>query len=500
MPRKQKIVIIGSGLGGLSCGALLAKHGFAVEVLEQASQPGGCLQCFERKGARFETGMHFVGGAGKGQTLWRLLHHLEIDRSVLLSQLDPEGYDVVSIQGKDYPIANGRQHFVAQLAARFPSAVPDLERYCDLVQSIAAASPIHSLRMDKGDDALLTHYQLRAADEVIAETVGDPLLAAVLGGMLPLYAGERGKTPFATHAFIMDSLSQGAYRITGGSDRVAKALIDTIEHYGGLVRLGCKVTRIICGEDGGAEGVEVNGEERLTAACVISDIHPRRTLDLVQSPRLRPAFRKRIHSLPQTTGCFSVYLHFKEDRVPYLNHNVYSYDVPTPWDCEIYTDDDWPRGFLYMHFCHAPQPRYAQTGVVLARMNFREVERWKGTSTGHRPADYLRFKEAKADRLLASLERRYPGIRSDIAHWYTSTPLTYLDYTGTANGSMYGTAKDVGLGMARRIPCRTRVPRLLQTGQNVIMHGMFGVLIGSLVTCNELFPVPTLLEEISADK
>ena len=71
MPRKQKIVIIGSGLGGLSCGVLLAKRGFAVEVLEQAPQPGGCLQCFERKGARFETGMHFVGGAGKGQTLWR---------------------------------------------------------------------------------------------------------------------------------------------------------------------------------------------------------------------------------------------------------------------------------------------------------------------------------------------------------------------------------------------------------------------------------------------
>ena len=57
----SKVIIIGSGLGGLSTGVLLAKNGYEVIVLEQGSQYGGCLQCFTRRGAKFETGMNFIG-------------------------------------------------------------------------------------------------------------------------------------------------------------------------------------------------------------------------------------------------------------------------------------------------------------------------------------------------------------------------------------------------------------------------------------------------------
>ena len=72
----KKVVIIGSGLGGLTCGVILAKNGYEVTILEQATQVGGCLQCFTRRGVRFETGMHFIGSADKGQTLDRFAHYL----------------------------------------------------------------------------------------------------------------------------------------------------------------------------------------------------------------------------------------------------------------------------------------------------------------------------------------------------------------------------------------------------------------------------------------
>ena len=91
----KRVVIIGSGLGGLSCGVVLAKNGYQVTVLEQGYQVGGCLQCFTRKGVKFETGMHFIGSAAEGQTLHRLMHYLEVDRDVHLSPLAPQGYDVV---------------------------------------------------------------------------------------------------------------------------------------------------------------------------------------------------------------------------------------------------------------------------------------------------------------------------------------------------------------------------------------------------------------------
>ena len=84
----------GSGLGGLSSGVILAKNGYDVTVLEQGNQIGGCLQCFTRHGAKFETGMHFIGSAAPGQTLNKLMKYLEIDEEVTLSQLDTQGYDV----------------------------------------------------------------------------------------------------------------------------------------------------------------------------------------------------------------------------------------------------------------------------------------------------------------------------------------------------------------------------------------------------------------------
>ena len=64
------VIIIGGGLGGLECGFILARHGLNVCVLEQHTQVGGCLQTFRRKGVTFDTGFHYVGGLGEGESLY----------------------------------------------------------------------------------------------------------------------------------------------------------------------------------------------------------------------------------------------------------------------------------------------------------------------------------------------------------------------------------------------------------------------------------------------
>ena len=82
----KKVLIIGGGLGGLFTGALLAKEGCRVEVLEKNSIVGGGLQCFMRHGELFETGMHILGGFDEGGTLYKICSHLGImpSRMVLL--------------------------------------------------------------------------------------------------------------------------------------------------------------------------------------------------------------------------------------------------------------------------------------------------------------------------------------------------------------------------------------------------------------------------------
>ena len=499
---KQQVIIIGSGLGGLSCGVILAKNGYDVTVLEQGAQIGGCLQCFERRGARFETGMHFVGSAGEGQTLDRLLQYLEVRKDIRLSPLDSNGYDVVCIDGQRYRFANGREAFINQMASYFPHQSSDirqqLERYFDLIETVAGASAMHSLKFAGSNAAINMEYQLRSIDEVIGSIITDPLLAKVLAGTLPLYAAERGKTPFATHAFIMDFYNQSAYRIVGGSDRIALSMAHTIGRYGGRVLPGSKVTHIVC-DATRATGVEVNHSTFLPCDIVISDAHPMRTLELTDSKLIRPAFRQRINSIPQTIGGFSVYLDFKERRVPYQNYNFYCYQYGTPWDCERYDETSWPKGYLYMHFPQDDKPEYATTGVILSYMSMDDVREWEHTTVGHRGADYEAFKRRKAERLLLQVEQQFPGLRDSIRHYYTSTPLTYRDYTGAEGGGMYGVAHDIHLGAACRVPHRTKIPNVLQTGQNINSHGILGVLVGTIVTCSELLTAAHIYQQLMGD-
>ena len=472
-------------MGGLSCGVVLAKNGYEVTVLEQGVQMGGCLQCFSRRGARFETGMHFIGSASEGQTLDRLLEYLEVKKDIQLAELDRDGYDVVYIDGKRYRFANGREAFIEQMSSYFPHQHQQLCQYFDLVEKVAGASSLHSLSHVESDVAINTEYQLRSINEVIDSIITDPLLAKVLVGSLPLYAAERDKTPFSTHAFITDFYNQSAYRIVTGSDKIAESMANTIAKYGGRVLTRSKVTKIVC-DDSHAIGVEINNSDFMSCDYVISAAHPMRTLELTDSRLIRPAFRRRINSIPQTVGGFSVYLEFQDDKVPYQNYNFYGYNEGTPWDCEKYDEQSWPKGYLYMHFCHEPQPRYAKTGVIMSYMQMKDVEQWADTKTGHRGAAYEEFKRQKAEKLLASVEQQFPGLRANIKHYYTSTPLTYRDYTGTEGGSMYGIARDIHYGAACRVPHRTKIPNLLQTGQNINSHGILGVTVGTIVTCSAL--------------
>lgn len=491
---KSSVVIIGSGLGGLSCGVILAKNGYHVTVLEKGAQIGGCLQCFRRNGAKFETGMHFIGSAEKGQTLSRLMDYLEIGKDIQLSRLDRSGYDVVALEGGLFRFANGRDGFVSQMSEYFPRQRENIGKYYALVEQVANASSLHSLKYAESDTVVNTKYQMLSINEVIDSIITDPLLAKVLVGNLPLYAAEIGKTPFSTHAFIMDFYNQSAFRIKGGSDAIAFSMKGTIEKYGGKVMTKKSVNKILCNETK-AIGVEVNSEEYIQADYVISDAHPMRTLEMIDSKLIRPAFRNRINSISQTIGGFSVYLEFKENTVPYMNYNFYGYNCDSPWGCEQYDELTWPKGYLYMHFCN-DDSKFAKTGVILSYMQMKDVEQWLGTTVGNRGETYEQFKKTKAEQLITSLEKHFPNIRLGIKKYYTSTPLTYLNYTGTECGSMYGVAKDVKQGAACRVPHKMKIPNVFQTGQNINSHGMLGVLVGTIVTCSEFLSAETIFQQI----
>ena len=480
----QPVIIIGSGLGGLACGILLARKGCAVTILEQNAVSGGCLQRFRRGNAFFDTGMHYIGNTLPGSTLHALFQALGIEEKLPLSPLDPAGYDIVSLHGRRYAFAAGRDAFLWEMLRAFPHEEAALTRYVGLIEKAANAASWQHI----GDDtaaACLAEYSRTSLDDMLKSLTPNARLRDVLAGRLPLIAATRGRTPFLLHALITDFYAHGAGRIIGGGEALRSVLLKRLETLGGTVLTGRRVVEITT-DNKGVTGVITAGGDHHEARIVVSDAAPAATLALVRSPFIRPAFRHRIEALPQTVGCFTLYLVFKPDAVPYLPYNFYSYPCGSPWDCEQYTATNWPRGYLYLQAADSVKQRYAHTAEVLSYLRWEEVERWEHTRVGHRGADYEAFKERHARRLLAAVERDFPGTTAAVSHYYTSTPLTYRDYTATPLGSMYGLAADCRAGIAGRVPVRWRVPGLYQTGQNVNSHGLQGTLIGAMQTCRAI--------------
>ncbi|NLA93662.1 MAG: NAD(P)/FAD-dependent oxidoreductase [Bacteroidales bacterium] len=494
----RKCVIIGAGLGGLSCGAILARHGFEVTVLEQERKVGGCLQTFVREGVKFETGMHFIGSAARGEILDTMLRFIGIRDGLVLHALDRDCYDIINYKGQDFPFRNGREAFVEGLSQYFPGSRDSLAAYIETVYRVSDALSVESFNPERGLDAHDSEWHRRSVNSVIDELIEERDLREVLVGNQPLYAGVRGSTPFALHAFTTSFYNRSAWRIEGGSDRIAALLEKCIIDAGGEVMTRCRAVEIVCNETR-ATGVKYicgGVSQTIEADTVISTAHPSISIGMVKSPLLRPVFRKRIEDMPDTIGVFELYLKFKQGKVPYMNSNRFVYRGGTVWDSECYTNSNWPLSFLYMHQYPQFDANYADAGVILAYMRMDELSRWSDTVTGRRGEEYEEFKRVKAATLIEAASDCLPELKDGLERYWTSTPLTYRDYTGTRNGSLYGIAKDVKLGAAGRVSFRTRVPNLFLAGQSVNSHGILGVLMGSFVVCDNLLGSGVMYEGI----
>ena len=500
MTRNQyDIIILGTGLGGLVCGYILSKNGYKVLLLEKNAQIGGCLQTFKRFGVKFDTGMHYIGSMMEGQILHRLFRYLNLLDDVKLSRLDENGYDRLSIGGQQYRYASGYEHFVDALQESFPNNRKDIEEYVRRLKDIANASPLYNLRKVEDHVFIEADYIKTSINDFIASITQNYRLQNVLAGNLPLYAGVRDKTPTYIHALINNFYIQSAWRIIGGSDSIAASLAKSIRNFGGEIRTLSEVSEIVC-NDTQATGVRLKSGECIEANSFISNIHPQSTLKMIDSRLIRKAYRLRINDLDNTISNFTLYIKFKEKATPYLNYNYYYYKQDDVWKANDRKAGDPLQSYLFMHQSAEPNQQWAQSAEMIGYMKFDEVLKWENTTVGHRGDDYKAFKQATAEHYLDVLEQSFPGIRSAIESYETSTPLTYRDYTATKDGSMYGIIRDKNFPTQTLVSQRTKIPNLFLTGQNINSHGILGVTIGAALTCAEFLGLNKIIDEIEGDE
>jgi all-trans-retinol 13,14-reductase len=128
MANSQKAVVVGTGAGGLSAAAYLAKEGFEVIALDQADRIGGFLAPFSVNGYTFDPGVHYIGRGCRAHILDEVLGGLGIDVSRSFVEMDPDGFDVYRFPDFEVRMCRGLERYRDRLATVFPADKDGLHR------------------------------------------------------------------------------------------------------------------------------------------------------------------------------------------------------------------------------------------------------------------------------------------------------------------------------------------------------------------------------------
>ncbi len=479
---KKTVVIIGGGLGGLFTGAILAKEGLDVTVLEKNSTSGGGLQTFRRFGCEFDTGMHVVCGMQPGGNIRRICRYLGIENKINVRQ----STDRLYFEEDDaiYDIAAGKEGFVDSLAKYFSEEKDNLRAYVNALYNITDKIDLYNLRptnqfsgMDffsSTDDFLLP------ADTFIAKYLKNSKLRSIAAYTNTLYGGRAGFTPAYIHAIISVSFINGICRFEGTSRGFKDLLVSVITQNGGKVLTNQKVTKIVTKNKNAVCAQTENNE--YTANLYISDIHPSSLFQLLDNDAFTKSYKNRLDNIPNSYSAFSLYIKLKQNTFKYLNYNEYFMsEYRKVWDFG-YKYENWPSGFMFMTPPQINQGENADTALVTAPMPFDAVRRWEHTQSGNRGAEYEDFKAQQTKKLLAILDKIHAGFSGCIDNVCSSTPLTIRDFYNVKDGSLFGFSKDCNNIIMSQVPVFTKVKNLLLTGQNVNLHGFCGVPLTALIT------------------
>ena len=220
---------------------------------------------------------------------------------------------------------------------------------------------------------------------------------------------------------------------------------------------------------------------------MISDIHPAATLSLINESRyIRKIYRKRITSLENSFGMFTANIRLKKDMLKYRNNNIYIYSNIPVWQINDSLERNEINGVLISYSLDDSDNGFASAIDILTPVRCNDFESWKESKVMRRGADYETYKREMADMMIDFVGRYMPELKTCVDKVYTSTPLTYRDYTSTYMGSAYGIKKDCNNLMQTMLTPRTPIPNLFMTGQNLNLHGILGVSMTSVVTCKSM--------------
>ncbi len=510
-------IVIGSGMGGLTAAALLAKHaGKKVVVLERHYTAGGYTHTFHRPGYEWDVGLHYIGQVHSTSfSVRRAFDHLTEGR--LAWSRMPDIYDRVIMAGRNYDFPSGTERFREQMKHYFPSEGAAIDQYMKAVRDSNRASGLYWASkaiprlMDAVAGPFLRRPFLRWASRTTAEVLRGITKNEELIGVLTAQWGDYGLPPaqssFGTHAMIVEHYFEGASYPVGGAGRIVEAIRPVIESAGGKVVVSAEVAEVLV-EHGRTAGVRMADGQDIRAAMVISDAGARNTFErlLPKPDAALDRARGELRMVEPSSAYLSLYVGLRHTAKELGLEGTNLWIHPTSdhdRNLERFSaDPSAPFPFLYISFPSAKDPDFERrhperaTLEVVTMASYDRFARWQRTQWHKRGDDYCALKRDLTERLQAELERAVPAAAGKVDIAELSTPLSTRHFMNYERGEAYGLSSTPSRFQLRSLTPRTPIRNLYLAGQDVASLGVAGALFGGVLAASavlgrNLLPVIT---------
>ncbi len=443
-------VIIGAGMGGLSCGTLLAKEGLRVLICEQSSKPGGYCQNFKRNGFTFTPAVHFLNEFGPNGQMKEAFQTEGLPPEIEYCPQDPQRRIITP----DFHLilSTDIDRFERDLIHLFPRERQSIHSYIGewkrLVKSIEDL-PLKSFDLISFKEKFqllykgilklpqVLQYRGKTGREVLDSFFKDPLLKHLLT------FGSRKDSPIFTCASpIMWATKGDYYHIKGkGIEALPQLFLRYYHAYGGEISFNTLVKKIVI-EQGKARGVLIEGGEEIRSRYVISNGDGHSTFQYLIGEHLLPhRFVKSLQKKELSGPTFTLYSGVDLDFVGMGFDGALIHYYPTmsknPWEEKDGGGFDIEKGRMAILMDSINNPMLAPTGKhTVAISTFVPYELFiEGDNIS---PHYTEIKEEVAQKIMSITEKVIPGLSTHIMVRDASTPLTYERTTLNRHGAAMG--------------------------------------------------------------
>lgn len=501
MRGKFDAIVVGSGLGGLTAGALCARAGLSVLVLERNDNLGGAATVYRHNDLAIETSLHEIDGFDEDDPKLPLIRSLGLDRELQFVDVG-DLYEVRSpLIGEPFVLPQGPEAALATATARFPERKAELKEYFRRLLTLRGAV---SFAAHHQDDRTwwLTHAPeavrrlwpiLRdgraTVGEVMNELFGaDEVVKLALAANFAYYHDDPDRMLFLRYAIPQASyLVGGGHYIRGGSQALSDKLVALIERAGGTLETGREADALII-ESGRIAGVghhaRRGGDRQVDEApLVFGNAAPEVLANMLPEERraefLAP-YAKRRPSISLWTASLGLRRPARE-----FGARSYSTFILPAWmtslaqmreSAAVMGEQPGSRMPPYVFVDYGQiDSGLNETGTSLVTLcGADRLENWSSLGVDVRKAR----KEGWIDCLIADTDRHFPGLARAIVHREMATAETMQRYLNTPGGGVYGFAPEGTLGQTIKQGPRTEIDGLWLASAFTSGGGFTGAMFG----------------------